>query len=408
MLKKELILALAMFLCITIYSCGPRKTVETHREFIDLDYSIALHECSEKVVKGYEKKDIGYPIYLLNHGALAQYVGELDSARASFWSAYRIDEGEIPEFTKGVEWLKADQKRVYQLTKRESELLHFFLGKNYLMSGHPAEAIVEFKKIELIDQNVSILPIVNFYSGKCYEILEKYDDARIEYDKLLSITTADRSSFVYLARAQVEFSLANYDDAYSFFDAYSSDVRQAYNKQEAEQIIGQIGWSNLIIQVDHQFSQTLGTAEAWIDDEYWGRVWTFDCFDVMVSGGEKSREVVKEVGSYVARKTTRKGAVELAGSIIPGLGCIGGISTDLVLGSDEEDKETRFWNYAPVGFSLIMLPIRDAAHSLKLVFYDHDGEKIGSKLFDLQSRNVFRISANILVNPCLDTPFYVY
>jgi tetratricopeptide (TPR) repeat protein len=410
MTVKKAITGCCVIVCLIILHCcgGVRKTVEPHREFNDLYYRTELFNCRKKVVEGYAKKDINYPIYLLNYGAVAQYAGELDSARSSFWTAYRIDEGEISEFTKGVEWLKADQRRVYELTKRESELLHFFLGLNYFQAGYSDKALIEFKKVELIDQGVSVLPIINFYSGMCYEILEKYDDAQIEYNKLKTTISKNEFPFIYLALAQLEFLLMNSNEASICFDEYCDLGQISYDESDRKNIIEQNGWQNLIIQIDHQRARTLGFAKIWVDGKYRGKVKPFDYFSVEMSGDEKLRKDMKEAGSYAARKTVRGGAKAGVGKCLPGFGCLGGFATDIVIGTDEEDEETRFWYYTPMGFSLTMLPIRSISQDLKITFYNCDGLNIGSKSYNLGSKDVYRVGTNILVNPCLDTPFYVY
>jgi tetratricopeptide (TPR) repeat protein len=406
--EKRAILDLVLAVGLTAIHCGPRKTIETHREFSDLNYKAELYACKKKVADGFAEKDINYPIYLLNYGAIAQYAGELDSACTSFWAAYRIDEGEMSEFTKGVEWLKADQKRVYSLTKRESELLHFFLGLNYLLTGNPDKAVIEFKKLELIDQSVSVLPIVSFYTGKSYEIMGKYDDAKIEYHRLVSTIATDEFPFVYLALAQSEASLMNYDEANLYFDNYCYIGQISCTENEKKNIIEQNSWHNLIIQIDHQYIRTLGIAKIWVDGKYYGKMKPFDYFNTEMSSGEKMRKTMKEVGSYAARETARSGAEELADKLLPGFGCLGALFADVTLGTDEEDKETRFWNYAPVGFSLIMLPIPNTSQNLKIEFYDCDNMRIGSKYYSLNSRKLYKVGNNIFINPCLDDLFYVY
>ncbi|GAI31818.1 unnamed protein product, partial [marine sediment metagenome] len=82
------------------------------------------------------------------------------------------------------------------------------------MDAIPKDYPIEYH----IDQEVSVLPIINFYSGMCYEVLEKYDDAQIEYNKLETTISKDEFPFIYLALAQLEFLLMNSNEASIYFD----------------------------------------------------------------------------------------------------------------------------------------------------------------------------------------------
>lgn len=409
MLIKKTIPILIICIIEIVLGCAPSQTIKTHREFKGLKYDAELFNCKKALVSGYARKDINYPIYLLNYGTIAQYAGELDSARAAFWTVYKINEGEgLDEFTKGTEWLKADQKRVYRVTKRENELLHFYLGINYFLSNMPDKALIEFNKLELIDQNVNKLPIVYFYKAKCYEMLEQYDDAKIEYDKLATPESMENFPWICLILAQLEFLRMNNDDAESYFSKYCDLSQEYYDDHDKKEIIEQNGWYNLIIQIDHQWSRTLGIAKIWADSKYIGNVAPFDYFRVEMTSDEKLRKGMKEAGSYVARNVTKKGAEELADAIMPGFGCLGGFAADKVLGTDKQDKETRFWYYAPFVFSLTFKPISQTTQKIKIDFYDTDGRKIGSVGYDLNGENLYYIGNTVFINPCLDTTFYVY
>jgi len=391
-----------------LHSCAPSKSVKPNKEFSRLSYAKELISCKKAVVQGFKKKDVKYPIYLLNYGVLAQYSCKMDSARSALLAASKIEEAKLSEVTQGVEWIKSDQKRVYKVTKRESELMHFYLGLNYFMSNKPDKALVEFKKLELIDQKASLLPIVSFYLGKCYEVMQKSDDARIEYDKLLSMISTEEFPFVFLMLAQLESGFLEDDESKIYFSKYCDIAKKTYEEIDAENIVKKRGWGTLIVQIDHQWSNTMGFGELWVDDEYVGKIKPFDYFKVKMTSGEKSRKAAKEVGSYIARKTVRNTAENIVDNLMPGFGCLGGYATDALLGSEDEDKENRYWNYAPTGFSLTLVPVPKNFGKLRIEFYDAKSSRIGSVVYKSSSCQIHQTSGNFIVEVCLDNKFYIY
>lgn len=405
MIKLKL---LGILIVLTITSCAPPQIKKQRAIFHDLNYRRIIGKYRVQVSEGYKSKDSNYPLHLLNYAAILQYSGDLDSARANFWTAEKINRAEYSEFAKGFEWIKADKKRVYRLTKRELEILHFYLGFNYFLSNEVEKALVEFKKVELIDENRSKLPIVNFYSGKCYEAKGEYDDALIEYRKLRRSSDQGKYPFINFLIAQGYYLCGEIDNGGEHFKRFKSTMMGNCDEASMQEIFEGEEWRLMILQIDHQQQQTLGYAKVWIDNEFHGNAKPFDHFDVKKSTGESIRKGAKEVGSYVARKVAKDASEDIVDKVLPGFGCLGGCLADKLLGSDDDDEENRFWNYAPAGFSLFVMPTRKEYKTIMVEYFDCEGRKIGIKKYYSDDAKKIDGTNTFVVNSCLSPEFYVY
>jgi len=318
------------------------------REFIDLAYAPAQERARQEVEHKFAVRDYSYVLSLLDYGLLSLYGRDLATARRAFTAGYKIDEGQVSEAAKMFQWLVVDSRKVYRLTKRERELCHFYLGLAYLLAGDLTNALVEFKKLRQLDQDASRLPVVNFYLGLLYEKLGKWDDARIEYNGLREMAA---------------------DWWYSSDSTQDSVVR--------------LGRAELVVHVDQQDSWPMGPIEVWVADTCLATLPpAMDSFAVKLTPGELTRKTAQKVSA----KASRLG-IRLLLELLTKNKELGNNLADLALGREAEDRETRAWDYAPVGITVVRLPLPQPAAEVKLVFYNRAAERLGSAVYPLNGPN---------------------
>jgi len=374
--------------------------VVANKAFFDRRYGDAIKEYKLLIKEKYDKKDKSYIIYLMNYALLNHYVGNWEEARKCFWTAYKIDEGNVSELTKAVEWLKAGEKRVYKLTKREKELLHFYLGLEYLFSSKYDEALIEFKKIHLLEEQKPKLPLVCFYMGKTYEIMKKYDDAIIEYRVLIELTAKDPYLPAYLELARVFYKkgeITKGDKAFQEFLKLANST--TINKRK----LTSLDYEQLIIQIDQDEISALSECKIFIDGKYRGNAKLIDVFQPGITAEEYVRKFIKETASYAGRELVKKGISNLLGKLIPGGETLGEALTKEVLG---EKADKRSWYYAPEGFSLFIDYIPKNCKTVTIEFYGTQKSflfftkkvKLGEFTFNLSHTPCVRIGDCIFLN----------
>ena len=357
--------------------------------FSDLVYAAAAERYREVVEKKFEAQDHSYVLSLLTYAVTSLYGRELESSRRAFTAAYRVDEGNIPEAAKFYQWLVVDARTVYRLTKRERELVHFYLGLNYLFEDDLEGALVEFKKLRQRDQDASQLPLVNFYMGMVYEKLEMYDDALIEYRDLREMGHAGRHALI---------------DA----DALVARV-EALRKGEPGVAPGN---TELVIHVDHQFPKSMGKVTVYADGEVVealpGQV---DCFEVQLTEQELARKQAQEAGAIAARAGIRILAGVLGRHFLGDSGDdLAEFFADVLVGKEDENRDKRAWGYAPVAMSAERFEIPVGTDELRLEFFGRSGGRLGTARYPLDggNRRVVQAAGMRFVLAGLAEEFYSY
>jgi tetratricopeptide (TPR) repeat protein len=310
--------ALAALLMAGCMVSEPALQKPARKLFTDLAYRPAAERYRELMERRYEAQDNSYVLSVLSYAAASFYARDIENARKAFTAAYRVDDGDVSEAAKVLQWLVADSRTVYRLSKRERELVHFYLALCYLYDDDPEGALVEFKKLRLRDQEASELPLVNFYAGLTYERLGMYDDAVIEYRGLREMGFAGRHRPIdadeLIARAE---RLARGEAAAG-----------------AENI-------ELVVHVDHQFPSSMGRTVVRADGAEVGVLPDFvDDFEVRLTSEEQARKEAQEVGAAAAREGIRLLAALLGDRFLKGSGDeLAGFVTDVLLGKEEVELE---------------------------------------------------------------------
>jgi len=355
-----------------LLACGPAGAPVSPppRHFTDLSYAEAVARHRALMEKRYEDGDNSYLLSVLDYAATSLYAGSADSARRGFTAAYKIDDGKVPEAAKFYQWLQVDARTVYRLSKRERELVHLYLGLCYLFEDDPGEALVEFKKLRQRDQGASVLPAVNFYSGLVYEKLGQYDDALIEYRALEEMSWAGSSRFGSSAR-------------YPGATALVEHVRRL--KEHAGPVPAGSDSLDLVVHVDHQFYPSTGRTEVFADGEPVGSLPPYvDDFRVALTEAEQTRAALQEASATATRTGLRCcGSILAEGLFGRGGADVADVAADIALGDERDDKDPRFWYYAPVAVSVARFVLPPGAREVELEFFDRDGARLGSCRYPL-------------------------
>jgi tetratricopeptide (TPR) repeat protein len=362
----SILYVLAVCILAASYVEGSPETA-ANQNFYDRQYHDALATYKGLVDAKYEAKDRSYVIYLLNYAIISQYTGDFSEGQKAFMTAHKVTRGKISGTAKAFEWLKAGSKRVYKLKKREEMLLHFYMGTDFAFVGNMEKAIIEYKKVHLLEEGKPRLPLVCFYMGKVYEIEEKYDDALIEYRALLELTKTDPYSPAYFELARIHSLRGEQDEAAKYLKKLSAiaDAPQLSIFEE-----GKIpeGYNELIVQIDRNELNHPYEIKIYADNTYVGQARLLDVFRPGVTLGEIARKTAKETSSGIARNQSKKALTAGLSRMIPGVGgLVGDAVGETVLG-DEEDR--RSWYYAPAGFSLFAGYIPDDTREVTVEFVE--------------------------------------
>ncbi|MFO7674801.1 MAG: hypothetical protein R6X12_00575 [bacterium] len=352
--------ALALLL---VAGCGvERPAVRPPRPefFENLSYRPAQERYRRRMVERYERQDLSYLISLLDYAQASFYARDRDEARQAFTAAYKVDDGNMPEATKFFNWLQEDSRKVYKLDKRERELVHFYLGLNYLFEDNPEAALVEFKKLRLRDMDASELPLVELYHGLVYEALGQYDDARIAYRRLAEMGARGRHATVdgeWLAAMAESLAAGSYQP--------SPDSVE------------------LIVQVDHLFAGSAGPTEVRADGELVAVLpGVADPFEVRLTPEEASRKAAQAATAEATRTGLRFLGKVLAKTLLNDER-VGDLAADLAFGGREDREDSRFWGYAPAGFSFGRVRVPAGTREVRLEFSGAGGARLGSCRYPL-------------------------
>jgi tetratricopeptide (TPR) repeat protein len=353
-------------LCMVAGCATVNSEVQANRAFYHREYDQALSDYRTAVNDKYKQKDNGYIVHILNYGLISQYAGHPETARKCFWAARKTEEAQLSSATKTFEWLKAGDKRVYRLSKREQALLHFYLGLNYLQIHKPDKAIIEFCKIRLIEEDKPTLPLVCFYLGKAYEIAGKHDDAMIEYRTLVNLTRQKPFPPVYLEMARLYHQLKQRERSLEHLAKFRSLTDRRHRSLFRRNIIPPFkNYSELVLQVDQD--ELLSYCRVYADGKYVGRTQLLDVFAPTMTTGEALRKATKEATSYVARASAKTAISAFFEAIVPGLGnTLGDELGKSVLG---EDSDHRSWYYAPKGFLMFVGYIPKRTRRITVEFF---------------------------------------
>ncbi|MEO0085581.1 MAG: hypothetical protein ABIK37_03010 [candidate division WOR-3 bacterium] len=376
-------LALCLFGFAVLSGCGPPQPIvaPAPRHVCDLAYDSCIARNKRIMEEKFRNKDNSYILSVMSWAITCFYGRQFGDAKKGFTAAYKIDDNDVAEAAKVVQWLIVDQRTVYRLTKRERELCHFYLGLCYLLEDNLEGSLVEFKKLRQRDQEASQLPAVNFYMGLAYEKLAKPGDALIEYRGLARLN--------------------RYPDAPAL-------VRRLEEPDPPPDTTTE----ELIVHVDHQTIETVARTEIYADDALVGTLPpAVDNFEVKLTQAEANRKAAQEAGAAAARFGLRLlGAV--AGEALLGKGGanVADDVADLLLGKESENRDFRAWGYAPVAITFLRTRIPRGTSEVKLVFYKSGGAMLGSCRYPMSGANarVIRAAGINFVVAGLSPEFYVY
>jgi hypothetical protein len=357
MLKKQFkfkLLLLIGLICVGFIGCAGGKSPQmlAHIEFCNRNYDDAISYYKQVVDKSFEKKTKDYVIHLLNYGILNYYGGYLNEAYKSFWAAYQVDAADIGTASKVTELIKSGSHRVYKMEKREKAILHFYLGMIFCMQQDYEKALVEFGKVHLIEEQKPKLPLVTFMSGKTYELFDKLDDAKVEYNAVQQITQKDPEPYSYLELAQTFSTLQKQDEFEKNLAEYN---RIKSPDMETVTSIPIRGLKKALVLIDIDSAKNIDKCDIYMNGKFAGCAEPIETYSPGVTAGEVMRKMMKEVAGALAREAIKK---------IP----IFGAFSSLIFGSNS-DYDNRNWFYAP-------------AVTYYFVGYFHDDiAEIGVKLF---------------------------
>ena len=167
----------------------------------DLHYSRGEYERAaaeyRKNIKYYES--INYPLYMLNLAVADYRAGLTDEAERAFLTALKLSHGEnLSALEKNFGFLAPKSEESYRLRDYEEVMAHFYLALIYIRTNKLDKAIVEFKKINLIDPEY---PLMHYIMGKSYQLAGKDGEAEIEF----RLTSRYKKDFPYSYLDRVEF-----------------------------------------------------------------------------------------------------------------------------------------------------------------------------------------------------------
>ena len=385
-----------------VASCVPSTpTVRRPSFFSDLVYSAAAQKYKAEMEQRYKAQDISYLLPLLNYGITSFYGRDWTEARKALTAGYRIDEGNVSEAAKFYQWLVVDSRRVYKLAKRERELVHLYLGLTYIAEDNLPEALVEFKKLRLRDQEASSLPVVNFYMGWLYEKLGKYDDALLEYRPLVGTAVGFQLDADGLV-SRVESLKAGVKEPPSPL----SPPQGGGNEREGVEMV------ELVVHVDHQEYDGLGQVRVLADGESVATIAPgMDRFEVKLTSGEQARKDAQEATASATRAGLRCCGVILGELLWPRHGAdMADFAADVALGKEDENRDVRFWGYAPVGISVLRTKVPVGTREVKLEFENGNGGYVGSCVYPLagDNRRSFAAAGTQFIVAGLAKEFYAY
>ncbi len=376
--KRLLSISLLAGLCLMIGCTITNRERDANKAFYDRLYADAIEDYKSLVDEKFEKKDKSYIIYLLNYALINYYAGYFEEARKSFWAAYQVGEGKIPSATKAFQWLMPEHERIYRLTKRETALLHFYLGMSYLLSESIDDALIEFKKIRLIEEQEPKIPLLSFYMGKAYEIAGEYDDAVVEYRTLNELAVDQSQSIAYLELTKAYHLKGETKQSIEYAQKFSSFMGSADSSVNVDSLAPDNSYE-LIVQIDQDIM--IDRCVIYADEEYIGEAQLYDRFDPGFTIGEGVREVIKETTSYAARK----GIGYFFRKLFWG-------EADSIELKEIEKSDERSWYYAPKGFSLFVGFIPKDTELVSIDFFVPDipflrsgSERVGGVTYDLSS-----------------------
>jgi len=167
-----------IFLLLFLFSCAGPIAFNKKGDFYyrNNQYKLAAEKYRQNI-KYYES--INYPLYMLNLG-VADYMSEnYVEAEKAFLTALKLSKGEnLNILEKNFGFLAPKTERTYKLRDYEEIIVHFYLGLIYIKTNRINDAIVEFKKINLIDPEY---PLIHYIMAKAYELQGKDEDSLIEY-----------------------------------------------------------------------------------------------------------------------------------------------------------------------------------------------------------------------------------
>lgn len=131
-------------------------------------------------------------LYLMEHGVILHTAGRYpESNQALLEAASLVRDLEMISTTRTVtSFITTEKIRNYTGEEFERVLIHTYLAMNYLLLANDEEALVEgkraLKRLQKAQETFEQLPFARYVAAICFELLGEYQDATIEYQKVLT------------------------------------------------------------------------------------------------------------------------------------------------------------------------------------------------------------------------------
>ena len=223
------------------------------------------------------------------------------------------------------------------------------------------------------------MPLVTFMSGKTYELVNKFDDAKVEYRQVQQITQKDPEPFSYLELAQICSATNSQDECAKNLSEYN---RLKNPEMATVNAFPAAGLRKAIVLIDLDSVKSVDKCDIYFNGQLAGSAEPIETYSPGVTAGEVMRKIIKEMAGEVAREMIKK---------IPIVGMFSG----LILGSSDE-SDNRTWFYAPaITYYFVGYPEDEVVDIGIKVF--KKGKIRGDFLYNATSRPVVRINNQLIL-----------
>ena len=359
-MQRYIVVTVLTLVALALNACGPKAADFYTQGITQLNsYDCPNSISSFKTASDMEFEDEGkwYPIYLMSLGISRYYCNDLEIAISSFRAVDQYVElrSNISADKKALEFVKSSSQRLYQLTEREETLYHFYMGMINYKQGNFKDALIEFKKVDVIADGVySKLPLVALARGLTYQKLGERDNALVAFRRVIEQNPF--SPVGYKLAIQVETDESNRT-------VFITQLKDKCGLDYVKPALDEVPVVSLI-ECRGEMNKEKASFQMKFDDVS-SSCLIFDPVRPDFDFGAFAANVAKEVASKVARDAMK----DAAGSLIPG----GSLIAGLFLGGDEADN--RAWHSLPDYFVADVVYLKkDKTYSVKL-----ENEVVGQK-----------------------------
>ncbi len=303
-----------------------------------------------KNIKYYES--INYPLYMLNLAVADYRAGLTDEAERAFLTALKLSHGEnLSALEKNFGFLAPKSEESYRLRDYEEVMAHFYLALIYIRTNKLEKAIVEFKKINLIDPEH---PLMHYIMGKSYQLAGKDEEAEIEF----RLTNRYRKDFPYSYLDRVEFygrSGMSGEAAGALKKYLAADEGSSLSKKLSENAFDLSGSGELIVLLEPESyvekikkeNRSSYFFKIYIDGEYHGKSHIIEDIDL-----QKTKKRISKMLKSALKDAARSMIIEKAFGV-----------------KASDNVERREWEKIPGLIHLFKTHLPEGSYNLKAVLY---------------------------------------